>query len=133
MKPARLMLGVCALFFILMAGATVFSVGRDYARLPKTELVLARPEGDNTYTVPLAAVREDGEGRTFLLFVREKEGPWGKEYVCRRAFLNLLRQDPEGGSALVAGQDLCRYPIAGASEESLADGQRVRFATEVRP
>ena len=120
MKPARLMLGVCALFFILMAGATVFSVGRDYARLPKTELVLARPEGDNTYTVPLAAVREE-------------EGPWGKEYVCRRAFLNLLRQDPEGGSALVAGQDLCRYPIAGASEESLADGQRVRFATEVRP
>ena len=46
MKPARLMLGVCALFFILMAGATVFSVGRDYARLPKTELVLARPEGE---------------------------------------------------------------------------------------
>lgn len=133
MKPVRLMWGVCALFFVLMAGVTVFSVRRDYARLPQVELVLARPEGDNTYTVPLAAVREDEEGRTFLLFVLEEDGPWGKEYVCRRAFLKPLRLDPEGGTALVAGQDLSRYPIAGASESPLAEGRRVRFVTEGRP
>lgn len=133
MKPARLMLGLCALFFVLMAGATVFSVRRDYARLPKVELVLAQEGENGTYTVPLAAVREDGEGRAFLLFVLEEDGPWGKEYVCRRAFLKPLRLDPDRGTALVAGQDLCRYPIAGAGEEPLADGRRVRFAAEGRP
>jgi len=121
------MWGLCLLFFVFMAGVTVYAVHRDHDRLPRVELALAREEGGGRYTVPLSAVRTDGEGRTFLFLILEEAGPWGKEYTCKRAFLKPIRRDPAAGTALVAGQGLSRYPIAGAGEGPLADGQRVRF------
>ena len=116
MKPARLVWSLCLLFFALMALATILAVDRSYRELPRVALAAAQEVPGGTWMVPPSALCRDGEG------------PWGREYYCRRVPVALLRDAPEGEQVLVAaGQRLTALPMAAGWERPLADGERVRF------
>lgn len=130
MKTARLLWGLCLLYFALMAAAAALSVQRDRAALPRVALTAAWEEAPGQYRVPLAAlIREEG-GRDCVYLVAEEEGPWGPQYRCRREPVRPLALDPAGGTALVAGRRLDRSPVALPGGAALAEGIRVRFAPE---
>lgn len=128
MKPARLVWSLCLLFFALMALATILAVDRSYRELPRVALAAAREVPGGTWMVPPSALCRDGEGSCYVLLVQEEEGPWGREYYCRRVPVALLRDTPEGEQVLVAaGQRLTALPMATGWEWPLSGGERVRF------
>ncbi len=133
MKPLRLVCCLTLLFFALMAAVTVYTVGREYDRLPRVALAAAARGEDGSYLVPLSALHTNGDGGWWLLLVREEDGPWGKEYRCKRLAVSPPQPGPSPDTALVRGEQLDRWPVAAASDQPLGDGQRVRFQEEGAP
>lgn len=128
MKPARLVWSLCLLFFALMALATILAVDRSYRELPRVALAAAREVPGGAWMVPRSALCQDEKGSCYVLLVQEEEGPWGREYYCRRVPVALLRDAPEEEQVLVAaGQRLTALPMAAGWERPLSGGERVRF------
>lgn len=127
MKPSRLLWSLFLLYLALMATATLLAVHRDRAALPRVALSAAAEEAPGRYRVPLSALSRDEAGRDCLYLVAEEEGPWGPEYRCRREPVRTLSLDPAGGTALVAGRQLDRAPLAIPGGAALGEGARVLF------
>ena len=112
-------------FFLLLAGVTAYSVSAEYFSAPVVKLAAAEHVGENTYVVPERAVFTDIDGIGGLYFARERQGPWGVEYVCERCLLRVI--SVEGGSAVIYTADMKTLPVV-VSAETLYAGMRVRFS-----
>lgn len=93
-----------------------------------TSLTVSIGGQDQSYdnVIPLAAVREDQEGK-FVLTVQQKSTPLGNRYTARRVNVEVITSDATHAAVLgdIAGQ----YVITAAAEP-VSDGDAVRLKEE---
>ncbi len=93
-----------------------------------TSLTVSIGGQDQSYdnVIPLAAVREDQEGK-FVLVVQEKSTPLGNRYTAKRVNVEVITSDATHAAVLgdIAGQ----YVIT-ASAEPISSGSAVRLKEE---
>lgn len=126
MRTTRILGVLLTLFFLLMVGATAYSITYEQRNLPLVEIGIAKKEEGKGYRIPLSALYEDEYKQKCVFIVKEQQGAWQKEYICKHYLVSLSKS--EGESATVYSDKLESYPIVIKSNQPLNDGSRVRLS-----
>lgn len=132
MKGKKIWACTLILFLAVLAGATVYSRTAYQYGLPLVELdtvkrgILPGAEdfGEYDCVVQKSAVFTDPSGAKYILVVQQRDGAWGREYVCLRQFASV-EAETETHAALIC--DAPNYPVVTGSDKPLQDGSVVRL------
>lgn len=126
MRTKRFLGLLLLLFFVFMAGVTVYSIWQAQRSLPMAEIAVAQKEDDNRYRVPLSALCKDEYNQPCVLLVTQQQGAWQTEYVCVRYPVSFIQT--QGEFADVSCEKLAYYPIVIKSNQPVNDQSRVRLS-----
>ena len=127
MRILKLMCALFVSFFCLMGLITIISVNYDKCQLTTVTLSYAKRIDDNFCSISLSSIHMNPNGEKYVFIVVEKDGSWGKEYLCKKILLTPIEIDFEIGTALVLNQPNLNYPIVDTSERQLKNNEKVRF------
>lgn len=128
MTPFRIVCIIFCVFFIFMIIVTFFSINSSYKHATKVTLTYGQKVDKNIVSIPLSAIHEESDKKRYVFVVLETEGAWGKEYICKKEFVETMKIDQEKNILYVFDKKRLTYPIMlDPTGCNIKDNDKVRF------
>lgn len=123
MKTSRVVyLCIAAIYFLVVVGATVYSLTAYQEQLPQVELI--KPEGG---LLPPECLSDGSDGK-ILNTVERQDGPWGKRYVIKQMTVYSYQERPDGELFVYEALSNENPMVRSTTAEFLWDGMEVRIS-----
>lgn len=122
-KTSRIVyLCMVAVYFLIVVGATTYSLTAYQASLPRVELIKA--DGGR---LPSECLTDGPDGK-IMNTVERQDGPWGKRYVIKQLTIYACQELPDGGFFVYEAINGENPVVRGTTADFLWDGMEVRIA-----
>ena len=123
MKTSRVVyLCIAAIYFLVVVGATVYSLTAYQEQLPQVELI--KPEGG---LLPSECLSDGPDGK-ILNTVERQDGPWGKRYVIKQMTVYSYQERPDGEFFVYEALSNENPVVRSTTADFLWDGMEVRIS-----
>ncbi len=122
-KKSRIIyLCIAAVYFVVVVGATVYSLTAYQANLPQVELIRS-----DRGRVPQQCLTPGPEGM-LMNTVERQEGPWGQRYVVKQVTVFAYQELPDGDMLVYQAASNENPIVLRSTAEFLYDGMEVRIS-----
>lgn len=123
MKTSRIVyLCIAAVYFLVVVGATAYSLTAYQEQLPQVELI--KPDRGR---LPPECLTDGPDGK-IMNTVERQEGPWGQRYVIKQLTVYAYQELPEGDFFVYEAVSNENPIVAGSTDGFLYDSMEVRIS-----
>ncbi|WDV45614.1 hypothetical protein PV797_19295 [Clostridiaceae bacterium M8S5] len=130
MRKSAIVLSVA--FILILVFATIYSINYKKNQLPTVNIdipysgLLKSKHYD--CILPVGALYTDDDNRNYILLVIEKNGAWGKEYVCELKYISVIENS--GTHVALKVNKMIENPVVVSSDQPIFNGSEVKIKKE---
>lgn len=123
MKTSRIVyLCIAAVYFLIVVGATAYSLTAYQDSLPRVELIKS-----DSGRLPSECLTDGPDGK-IMNTVERQDGPWGKRYVIKQLTVYAYQELPDGNLFVYEAINGENPVVRNTTADFLWDGMEVRIA-----